>query len=439
MIYIDHMANINCDTTSLSSSPMQAISDAVTIDETSSKPTIGRGYYPALIAASTSMWAILLGPVLSTIPNQVNTLAPHNKVAALAMVTGIAGVVGIITNPLIGHLSDITNTRLGRRIPWLLGGLVVIFPVSLLIGHSRSIGELACWWGLLQIGANMLMAPTSATIPDVVPEHRRGMASACLGIAAAAAPVLGTGIQTLLSSPHLVYSFLGSLTVLAEIIFIFTLRHDRGHEPTAPKVRRGIQWQQLLPHSTDFWLVCGHRFLFGLGQNMALAYLFFYLQDIIHYATVHPGQSTDDGVLILTAIYAPCVMVAALISGSITDHTQRFKWCLTIATLTFALGAVLGAITGSWSGVIVLAVLTGVGYGVYASTSMSMAVHLLPDDNRRARDLSLINVADLSSIALGPVVAAIGIAASGYSSVFIAAGILVLISGALVLRTRSAH
>jgi MFS family permease len=122
-----------------------------------------------------------------------------------------------------------------------------------------------------------------------------------------------------------------------------------------------------------------------------------------------------------------------------TDRTGRFKWNLVAATLIFAVGAVLGAITGSWIGVLVLAVLTGLGYGAYASASMAMAVHLLPDDTRRARDLSLINVADLSSIALGPILAAAGIAASGYSAVFIASGVLVIISGIIVTIIKGAH
>ncbi|GAA6123814.1 MFS transporter [Bifidobacterium psychraerophilum] len=404
-----------------------------------SRPRIGRGYYPALIAASTTMWSIILGPVLSTIPSQVNAIAPGNKVYGLALVTGIAGVVGIITNPLIGHLSDITSTRLGRRIPWLLAGLAVILPVSVVIGDARTLGGLALWWTLLQIGANMLMAPTSATIPDLVPEHRRGMASACLGIAAAVAPVLGTGVQTLLASPRSVYLTLGALIVIAQLFFILTIRGDRAHPPLQQTRKEGRPHHDLLPRSKDFWLVCAHRILFGLGQNMALAYLFFYLQDVIHYAEYHPGQSTDDGVLALTAVYAPCVIIAAVVSGSLTDRTHRFKWCLVAATVIFAAGAVLGAVTGSWIGVVALAVLTGIGYGAYASTSMAMAVHLLPDDNRRARDLSLINVADLSAIALGPIIAAMGIAVSGYSAVFIASGILVIISGIAITRIRGAH
>ncbi|MFT8856964.1 MFS transporter [Bifidobacterium aquikefiri] len=404
-----------------------------------SPPIIGRAYYPALVAASTSMWAIILGPVLSTIPNQVDSIAPGNKVFGLALVTGIAGIVGIVTNPLIGHLSDRTRTRFGRRIPWLLGGMALILPISIIIGHSRSILELALWWTLLQVGANMLMAPTSATIPDVVPERHRGMASACLGIAAAAAPVLGTGVQTLVSSPSQVYMILGGLICIAQLCFITTLRNDHTVPQAHYRTKKRMYWEHMIPRSKDFWLVCAHRILFGLGQNMALAYLFYYLQDVIHYAAQHPGRTTDDGVLLLTAIYAPCVIVAAIFAGSLTDRTGRFKWCLVTATLAFAIGAVLGAVTGSWTGVTILAILTGLGYGTYASTSMTMAIHLLPDSERRARDLSLINVADLSAIALGPIAAATSISLSGYPAVFITSGILTIASGAIITAIKKAH
>lgn len=93
------------------------------------RPTAGRGYFPALLAASTTLWALLLGPVLTTIPAQVDRLAPDDKVFALALVTGIGGLVGILTNPVIGHLSDTTRSRLGRRRPWLLAGVPVVGTV----------------------------------------------------------------------------------------------------------------------------------------------------------------------------------------------------------------------------------------------------------------------------------------------------------------------
>ena len=104
-----------------------------------SGPVAGPGYYPALTAASTTLWALLLGPVLTTIPGQVDHLAPESRVAALAVVTSVGGMVGILAGPLIGRLSDATDTRWGRRRPWLTAGAALILAASYAAGRAGSV------------------------------------------------------------------------------------------------------------------------------------------------------------------------------------------------------------------------------------------------------------------------------------------------------------
>lgn len=398
---------------------------------------IGRGYYSALTLASMTLWALLLGPVLTTLPEQIDAIAPDGRVTALALVVGIGGVVGIVTNPLIGRLSDITRTRWGRRRPWLAGGVAVIVPVSFLAGNASSLAELIVWWSLLQLGVNMLMAPLSATIPDLVPERRRGLASACLGISWAFAPVLGTAVQALTAIPAATYPALAVLAAAGQAVFLITLRRDDA-QPTSDQIAGG-RWRDLIPRDRDFGLAWLHRFLFALGQNIALAYLFYYLQDVIRYEQVHPGSSTSDGVLILTAVYAPCVILAAIAAGALSDRTHRFRIYIIGATAVFAGGAVLGAVTASWAGVLALAALTGIGFGAYEAVSMAMTIRLLPEQERRARDLSIINVATMIAIAIGPVVAASMIELSGYAAMFVGAGVTVLASGLVVVFIRGAR
>ncbi|WP_195907620.1 MFS transporter [Actinomyces provencensis] len=350
--------------------------------------------------------------------------------------------MGIVTNPVIGHLSDTTRSRLGRRRPWLLAGVPVVLALSVAAGSADSVPALTLWWSLLQVGVNMMMAPLAATVPDLVPEGRRGRATACLGIAGACAPVLGTAVQAVLTSPALTYPALAALIAVSQAVFVSTLRGDDVQPRPRPRVlprATGRGSRALLPHDRDFWIVWVHRLLFALGQNAALAYLFYYLQDVIDYEGLNPGRTTDDGVLLLTAVYAPCVMAAAVVVGALSDRTRRFRVYIIGATLLFGTGAVLGAVTGSWGGVLALAALTGIGYGAYEEVSMAMAIHLLPDDERRGRDLSIINVATLLAIGLGPFVAAAGIALSGYAAVFLGSGVLVLVGGMMVTLVRGAR
>lgn len=393
---------------------------------TTHPPRVSGAYYPALILASTSLWAIILGPVLTTLPGQVAILAPADRVSALALVAGIGGLVGIVSNPLIGRLSDATRSRFGRRRPWILAGAVLILPTALAAGNAGSLGELVLWWGLVQLCANLIMGPLTATIPDLVPEVRRGVASACLGISWAFAPVLGSAVQAFMVEPAATFLTLGALVLGAQLLFLLTLRGD-------VRVERSTLIQASPRWDKDFMLIWVHRFLFALGQNIAISYLFFYLQDVIRYEQQHPGSSADDGVLILTAIYAPCVIVAALLAGWLSDRVDRRKVYIVGSTFVFAAGAFLGAFTGSWEGVLVLAALTGIGFGAYEATSMAMVMRLLPSDERRARDLSFINVATLIAIAIGPVVAAAVINQSGYVAMFVSAGVAVLVSGLVVL------
>jgi MFS family permease len=42
----------------------------------------------------------------------------------LAVVTGVAALLGMFGNPFFGKLSDRTTTRLGMRRPWMVIGLV---------------------------------------------------------------------------------------------------------------------------------------------------------------------------------------------------------------------------------------------------------------------------------------------------------------------------
>ncbi|WP_283136445.1 MFS transporter [Rhizohabitans arisaemae] len=394
-----------------------------------------RTYYLALTAASTTLWAMILGPVLTTIPSQLSAIAPGDHVTALAVVTGVGGVVGILSNPLVGRISDITRGRLGRRRPWLIAGLIVIVPAALGTGGATSVVELTLWWSFLQLGANMLMAPLTATIPDLVPPARRGLASACLGISWAFAPVLGTAVHSLTGDADATYPVLTVLITAAYLLFILTLRGDR----TQPAGIRPAARERRRRGDRDLTLAWLHRFLFALGQNVAISYLFFYLQDVIRYETLHPGRSTDDGVLILTAIYAPCVVVAALVAGVLSDRAHRHKVYIVGATVVFAGGTLFGAFTANWEGVLLLSALTGIGFGAYEAVSMAMVIHLLPDEERRARDLSLVNVATLIAIAVGPTVAASLIHQAGYLLMFVGAGGAVLASGLVVTLIRGAR
>ncbi|MBO6573844.1 MAG: MFS transporter [Rhodothermales bacterium] len=91
----------------------------------------------------------------------------------IAILWVAAPVTGLLVQPIVGHFSDRTWTRLGRRRPYFLAG-AVLASLSLLVMPGVS----ALWMaaGLLWIldtGANVSMEPFRAFVGDMLPPEQR--------------------------------------------------------------------------------------------------------------------------------------------------------------------------------------------------------------------------------------------------------------------------
>ncbi len=92
----------------------------------------------------------------------------------------VAPLVGMIVQPLIGHYSDRTWNRLGRRKPYFLTGALLSSLALLLLPSS---GGMAGWIPALWIGAgfvmvmdasfNIAMEPFRALVADNLPDSQR--------------------------------------------------------------------------------------------------------------------------------------------------------------------------------------------------------------------------------------------------------------------------
>src|SRR5690242_4919279 len=89
-----------------------------------------------------------------------------------------APITGLLIQPLIGHLSDRTWGRLGRRRPYLLIGAVVAAVALVLMPSVHSIWAACVMLWLLTAAINVAMEPFRALVADSVPEEQRTAAFA---------------------------------------------------------------------------------------------------------------------------------------------------------------------------------------------------------------------------------------------------------------------
>jgi maltose/moltooligosaccharide transporter len=92
----------------------------------------------------------------------------------------VAPLTGMIVQPLIGHYSDRTWNRLGRRKPYFLTGAILTCAALLILPNSGSFSSIipALWIGagmvmIMDTSINIAMEPFRALVADNLPDKQR--------------------------------------------------------------------------------------------------------------------------------------------------------------------------------------------------------------------------------------------------------------------------
>ncbi len=134
-------------------------------------------------------------------------------------------VTGIVVQPIIGALSDKTQTPIGRRVPYLLGGAILAAIGLFILPNSGNIaglfGENAPEWLGLLIAAIMIwiidacvnaaQGPYRALVPDNMPKEQHAVANSFLSFAIGLGSVVAAG-----TAPFLNWVFHYQMSVSAQ-------------------------------------------------------------------------------------------------------------------------------------------------------------------------------------------------------------------------------
>jgi maltose/moltooligosaccharide transporter len=105
-----------------------------------------------------------------------------------------APVTGLIVQPIIGHMSDRTWNRLGRRRPYFLVGAILASLALFVMPNSPTLWIAAGMLWIMDASINVSMEPFRAFVGDMLPEKQRtsgfAMQSFFIGIGAVIASAL---------------------------------------------------------------------------------------------------------------------------------------------------------------------------------------------------------------------------------------------------------
>jgi len=100
-------------------------------------------------------------------------------------IMAIDNVLALFLLPLLGALSDKVNTRLGRRMPFILGGTLVasVFILMLPVAeHIRNFPLFITALGIILFAMATYRSPAVALMPDVTPKPLRSKANSVINL-----------------------------------------------------------------------------------------------------------------------------------------------------------------------------------------------------------------------------------------------------------------
>lgn len=396
---------------------------------------VRRRWVARITLASIGLWAGFFGPIQVLLAQQAAEVAPGSKEFVFGLVTGVGAAVSVVSNPLFGALSDRTTSRFGRRLPWVVAGALTGALALLVLASAETLAFMLVGWCLAQAGLNAMLAAVTATIPDQVPVEQRGVVGGWVAVAQTLGVVGGVGIATVTGG--VAAGFVATAAAVVVLAVPFVLRSG-----DVPLARAEVAPFRLKEFAAGFWVDPREhpdfgwawitRFLVNLGNALGTLYLFFYLQDAVGH------DDPEAGVFVLTGIYAATLVATTVVGGIWSDRLGRRRVFVTVAGLVAASASVILALTQTWPGALVAAVVLGAGYGVYTSVDFALITQVLPAAAARAKDLGVINVANALPQVFAPLLATLLVTmAGGYTSLYLFSAGVSLLGSVLVYRIRS--
>jgi maltose/moltooligosaccharide transporter len=263
-----------------------------------------------------------------------------------------APVTGLIMQPIIGHMSDKTWGRLGRRRPYFLVGAILASLALVMMPNSPALWIAAGTLWIMDASINISMEPFRAFVGDMLPDEQRTigftMQSFFIGIGAFIASWLPYALANWLGIPNtapegqipptVMYSFyLGGAVFLTAVLWTVissreyspeelkqfeapvdrVARDTETFEPASVYSRRGILWLLAggivaipvvrLNLEKELYILSGGLALFGILQ-------------LISAIVVRSGQRRSGLVSVITDLYRMPKTMAQL------AVVQFFSW-----------------------------------------------------------------------------------------------------------------
>ena len=391
----------------------------------------------ALLLPSIPLYACFGGMQQILQPAQIEAIDPASKIAHLALLTAASSVTAVLGLVAGGTISDRTQSRWGRRNPWIVVMALMAAGLILLAGRGAPIAVLIGVYCAMWLCLNFHQAAMTAVLPDRVSPSHRALASSAIGLATPLGILLGVNLAGRLA-PGLAFPALAGLLVVGSTGFALAAPEPAAANDPHPRppgaTRAGGGLFAAFRHR-DFTFAFVSRAMLFLAYFSVNGYLLYAVKDRIALADL-PGRNAGVAVSILGSISMIAWIAGVPFAGWLADRFNRRKRVVSIAAIGMALAMIPPIVSPSWPALTAFAALDGLFFGIYLAVDLALMSLVLPDRRTQGRDMAILNVASAGSQIFAPLLAGGLIATLGYTAMFAATAALALGGGLFVLAIR---
>ncbi|MGH8876803.1 MAG: MFS transporter, partial [Stackebrandtia sp.] len=405
---------------------------------------VGYGFIALMALCQLGIWVAILTPAQTTVAVRVGQIAPGAKEDTLGLILGVGVLFSLVGSPLFGRLSDRTRTPLGRRRPWIIGGMVLTFAGAMVIATGESVPLLMAAWCLCQFSTAAAYAAIMATIPDKVPFSQRGLVSGVMGLTIPVGTLAGVYAAQLFDTTNMaIFAVPGLIGIGCAVIYSLFVRDTAPPREDLPayslkEFAKGF-WVNPVKHP-DFGWTFASRFLVYLGYAILMAYQVYFLQDVLKY----PESEVLHLVYLVTLTMALASIVSSVIGGKMSDVVRRRKPFVFGSAAVMAVGLVGIGLSHSFTVYWIMATLVGLGQGLFLSVDLALVSDVLPNPDDNAKDMGVFNIANTLPQSLAPLFAPFILAIGGgaganYPLLFVCGACFGLLGAIAIYRVKGAR
>ncbi len=256
----------------------------------------------------------------------------------IGRIMAVDNILALFMLPLFGSLSDKTNTRIGKRTPFIICGTAVAVCSMLFLPYFDNqvnlLGFALCL-GITLLAMATYRSPAVSLMPDVTPKKLRSKGNAVINLMGAVGGVIALGLISFLvpndgSKPNYfpIYLIIAAIMIGAVVVLVLSVKENKlvkemeetgGYESTEAELNEELSKGKKMPKdvlkSLVFMLLCVAFFF--IGYNAVTTFFSLYMTE---YLSVGAGKNAN---YLMVATVAS--IISYLPSGMIATKFGRKK------------------------------------------------------------------------------------------------------------------